>query len=70
MTCESNGTTALPSRMRYTRRIFANGTVHYCIQNTLTGDLVKHPRHNMRPFIRHDEIPLGVAIHEWMEAAQ
>lgn len=56
--------------MRYTRRIFANGTVHYCIQNTLTGDLVKHPRHNMRPFIRHDEIPLGVAIHEWMEAAQ
>ena len=61
MPCEATG------NLRYVRRVFANGTVHYCIQNTETLDLVKHPRHDYRPFIRHDEIPVGEPVHQWIE---
>jgi len=52
--------------MRYARRVFANGTVHYCIQCKKCGQVVKHSRHNNRPYIKHSEIPTGYQIHEFI----
>jgi hypothetical protein len=52
---------------RYTRRVFANGTVHICIQCMDCLDVVLSPRHNMRPWIRLDEVPPGRVIHEWID---
>lgn len=69
MVCELHGY-RLSEHERYTRRVFANGTIHYCIQNTLTLDLVKHPRHEHRPFIRHDEIPPGETVYNWLDVNQ
>jgi hypothetical protein len=53
---------------RYTRRVFANGTVHICIQCMDCLDVVLIPLHNMRPWIRLDEVPAGQIIYEWIEA--
>ncbi len=69
MPCEATGN-RLAEHERYARRVFANGTVHYCIQNTRTLDIVKHPRHEYRPFIRHDEVPPGCVIHNWIDRNQ
>ena len=55
------------SGMRYARRTFNNNTVHYCIQCKICGEVVKHKRHNHRPFIKHHEIPTGYQIHEFMD---
>ena len=62
MACELTG-----NRYRYTRRIFTNGAIHYCIQDTETLDLIKSPQHDYRPFIRHDEIPPGETIYRWVD---
>lgn len=53
-------------RRRYTRRVFANGTVHICVQCMECLSLVKLPEHGNRPFIRLDEVPPGRQIHEWI----
>ncbi len=53
--------------MRYARRSFTNGAVHYCIQCKICGEVVKHKRHNFCPFIKHNEIPTGYQIHEFMD---
>lgn len=58
----------LTGNQRYTRRTFANGSVHYCIQDMTTLDLVKHPAHDYRPFISHTEIPAGTPIYDWQTA--
>lgn len=51
--------------MRYARRTFSNGSIAYCIQCKHCGAVVKHSRHNFRPFIKHSEIPTGYQIHEF-----
>ena len=51
---------------QYARRVFSNGSVHFCVQCTKCLDLVKLPEHSYRPFIRPDEIPIGRTIHEWI----
>ena len=66
---DSNHATKLPDYLQYARRVFESGSVHYCIQDTRTGDLVKHPAHQYRPFIRHDEVPAGVVVHNWIDCA-
>jgi hypothetical protein len=53
---------------RYTRRVFANGTVHICIQCMDCLDVVLSPLHAMRPWIRLDEVPAGQVIHEWIDS--
>ena len=55
--------------MRYARRTFSNGTVHYCIQCKICGEVVKHKRHDYRPFIKHTEIPTGYQIHEFKDTS-
>jgi hypothetical protein len=54
----------------YARRTFANGTVHYCIQCTRCLSVVKIPQHGNRPWIRHDEIPLGRTVHAFIESGE
>jgi hypothetical protein len=53
--------------LRYARRVFSNGTVHYCVQCTRCLDVVKTARHGYRLFIRHDEIPSSAVIFEWID---
>jgi len=53
--------------LRYARRTFKNGTVHYCVQCKNCGQVVKINRHNYRPFIKHSEIPTGYQIHEFID---
>ena len=54
----------------YTRRVFANGTTHYCVQCLNCRSLVKLPEHDYRPFIRRDEIPADRAIHRWVDPTE
>ena len=54
-------------KLRYARRKFSNGSIHYCVQCGYCGEVVKIKRHNYRPFIRHDEIPTGYQIHEFKD---
>ena len=54
----------------YARRTFVNGSVHYCVQCTVCLSVVKTAEHNFRPWIRHDEIPTGVVIHDFDEGGQ
>jgi hypothetical protein len=51
----------------YARRSFANGSVQYCIQCTRCLEVVKTPEHGYRPYIRHDEIPTGNKIFDFIE---
>ena len=53
---------------RYTRRVFANGTVHYCVQCIKCLRVVKLDEHDQRPWIRFNEIPTGKTIHPFIEA--
>lgn len=55
--------------LRYARRTFSNGTVHYCCQCKNCGQVVKIKRHNYRPFIKHSEIPTGYQIHEFIDTS-
>ena len=51
----------------YTRRVFSNGTIHYCVQCQKCLRLVKLPEHNNRPFIKPHEIPLGKTIYAFID---
>ena len=53
--------------LRYTRRIFSNGTAHYCVQCSRCFATVKTQRHNGNLFIKHEEIPPGVIISDWID---
>lgn len=53
--------------LRYVRRVFSNGTVHYAVQCSRCFETVKTERHGYRPFIRHEEIPRGVIICDWID---
>ena len=50
----------------YARRVFANNTVHFCVQCLKCLQVVKMPEHDNRPFIRAEEIPPGRAIHDFI----
>ena len=51
----------------FAKRVFENGTVHYCVQCTDCKLVVKLPEFNNRPWIRKDEIPQGYVIHDFIE---
>jgi len=51
----------------YTKRVFANGTTHHCVQCLRCLRVVKMPEHDMRPFIRRDEIPAGIMPRPFIE---
>lgn len=52
--------------LRYARRKFENGAIHYCVQCSNCGKVVKTKRHNGKLFIKHSEIPTGYQIHKFM----
>jgi len=62
--CEHQG------RRVYARRTFKNGSVHYCVQCLDCLAVLKTQEHGNRPWIRHDEIPTGVMIHDFDEGGQ
>jgi len=51
----------------YARRVFRNGSVHFCVQCLTCLSVVKAERHQYRPWIRADEVPAGVVIHDFIE---
>ena len=51
----------------YARRVFRNGSMHFCVQCLTCLAVVKTAEHNFRPWIRLDEIPPGRAIHDFIE---
>lgn len=53
--------------LRYARRVFCNGSVHYCVQCTRCLDVVKTKRHENKLFIKHEEIPPGAMIFDWID---
>lgn len=57
-------------RTRYTRRTFSNRSTHICVQCLDCLQVVKRPEHDMRPFLRLDDVPAGQTIHEWIDFAQ
>lgn len=59
--CSHRGT------LRYTRRIFSNGTVHYAVQCSTCFRTIKTHRHNHKLFIKHEEIPPGAVICDWID---
>lgn len=54
----------------YVMRVFSNGTKHYGIQCLNCLRIIKAKEHNFRPWIRFDEIPLGRAVHAYIEPEQ
>lgn len=54
----------------YARRVFSNGSTHICVQCLRCFSLVKLEQHNMRPFIREDEVPPGMKIRDWIDDPQ
>ena len=52
--------------LRYARRKFQNETIHYCVQCSQCGKVVKTKRHGGKLFIKHSEIPTGYQIHEFL----
>jgi len=50
----------------YARRVFANGTVHFCVQCLKCLRVTKEPDHNYRPWIRVEEVPQGRKIHDFV----
>lgn len=51
----------------YTKRIFKNGTIHFCAQCKSCLRVVKLPIHNFRPWIKPEEIPTGNIIQDFIE---
>ena len=51
----------------YARRVFANGTIHFCVQCLKCLTTVKLPEHGNRPWIRVEEIPPGRKIHDFID---
>lgn len=52
----------------YSRRQFANGTVHFCVQCVRCLRVVTLPEHGNRPWLKVDEIPAGRKIHDFIES--
>lgn len=59
--CQHDGT------LRYARRVFSNNTIHYCVQCTHCLATVKTDRHGGKLFIKHEEIPQGAVIFDWID---
>lgn len=53
--------------LRYARRIFSNGTVHFCVQCVRCLETVKTARHEGRLLIKQSEIPQGAVIFDWVD---
>jgi hypothetical protein len=51
----------------YARRVFANGTVHFCVQCLVCLRTLKLDDHGGRPWIRVEEVPAGRKIHDFIE---
>jgi hypothetical protein len=56
-------------RLRYVRRVFKNGTIHFGVQCSACLDMVKTSRHNNKLFISISEIPAHSTIHEYIDPA-
>lgn len=56
--------------LRYARRIFSNGTTHYCVQCARCFEVVKTDRHEGRLLIKHSEIPQGAVIFDWIDPSE
>lgn len=54
---------------RYARRVFSNGTIHYCVQCSRCLKAVKTDRHDGKLFLKHTEIPENTPIFEWIDAS-
>ncbi len=54
----------------YARRTFLNGSVHHCVQCIRCLAVVKLPQHRNRPWIKLEEVPLGRAVHAFIEEGQ
>lgn len=52
----------------YARRVFTNGTVHFCVQCLSCLRAVKIPEHGNRLWIRVEDVPRGRAIHDFIES--
>ena len=55
---------------QYVRRTFPDGTVHYGIQCLDCLDIIKTDRHEGKLFIKHNEIPAGSVIHDWVNPCE
>lgn len=53
--------------LRYTRRILPNGSSQFCVQCSRCFETVKTSRHNGKLLIKHEEIPAGVFICDWID---
>ena len=51
----------------YARRVFINGTVHFCVQCLTCFNVCKMPEHNNRPWLKVAEIPAGRKIHDFID---
>ena len=51
---------------RYARRVFENGTIHYCVQCLKCLRVIKTEKHAGKLFIKHNEIPTNKKIHEFI----
>lgn len=50
----------------YARRIFENGSVHFCVQCLKCLRVVKLSDHDNRPWIRIEDVPSGRKIHDFI----
>ena len=48
----------------FTKRIFSNKTVHYCVQCLSCGQSIKH---NGKSFLKLEDIPVGATIRDFNE---
>lgn len=53
--------------LRYVRRVFKNGTIHFGVQCSNCLDMVKTERHQNKLFISLAEIPPSSTIHEYID---
>lgn len=51
----------------YARRVFNNGTVHFCVQCLKCLRVVKLEEHENKPWIKVESIPPGRKIHDFIE---
>lgn len=54
----------------YARKTFINGSIHHCVQCLRRLGVVKLHEHSNRPWIRLEEVPLGRAVHAFIEEGQ
>jgi uncharacterized Zn finger protein len=48
----------------FTKRVFSNKTIHYCVQCLNCGQSVKH---NGKSFLKLDDIPVNAKIRDFNE---